>query len=214
MIKDGQIAQELALYLLQIKAIKIQTVNPFQWASGWLSPIYCDNRKTLSHPNIRNFIKKELTDLINFQFPNVEVIAGVATGAIAIGALIADEMNLPFIYVRSSSKAHGLGNRIEGDLNTGKKVVVIEDLISTGMSSLGAVDALKDADFEILGMTSIFNYGFDISKKSFEEKQCSLYSLSDYNYMLKAALNENYIEQDEMNALEDWRKDPQNWKGL
>jgi len=214
MVKNGQTAEELARYLLQIKAIQIQTANSFQWASGWLSPIYCDNRKTLSHPNIRNFIKKELALLIKNQHSDVNVIAGVATGAIAIGALIADELDLPFIYVRSSSKGHGLGNRIEGDLNTGNKVVVVEDLISTGMSSLSAVDALRDADFDVLGMTSIFNYDFNIAKNSFEEKKCSIYSLSDYNYMLKAALEENYIEQDQMNALQSWRLDPQNWKGF
>ncbi len=211
MIKDRVIAQELARYLLQIKAIRIQTANPFQWASGWFSPIYCDNRKTLSHPNIRNFIKNELVEIIRKNYPNADVIAGVATGAIAIGALIADEMDLPFIYVRSSSKGHGLGNRIEGDLNSGKNVVVVEDLISTGMSSLSAVDALRESEFNVLGMVSIFNYGFDISDKNFSEKECVLYSLSNYENLLEAALEENYISEDEVSTLKDWRINPENW---
>jgi orotate phosphoribosyltransferase len=214
MIHKDDIALKLAHYLLQIKAIQIQTPNPFQWASGWLSPIYCDNRKTLSHPNIRNFIKKELSELIRNKFSDVEIIAGVATGAIAVGALIADELDLPFIYIRSSSKGHGLGNQIEGDLSTGKKVVVVEDLVSTGMSSLNAVDALRAADMEVLGMVSIFNYGFDVARDSFEKRKCHLYSLSDYDHLLKLALEEKYVKEDEMKALQGWRKDPQNWKGL
>ena len=214
MINDGKIALELAHYLLQIKAIRIETANPFRWASGWLSPIYCDNRKTLSHPKIRNFIKKEIKNLILNKFPDVEIIAGVATGAIAIGALVADEMGLPFIYIRSASKGHGLGNQIEGDLSVGKKVVVVEDLVSTGMSSLTAVEALRTSEMEVLGMVSIFNYGFDVAELSFKQHDCKLASLSDYEHLLKSALEENYVSLEQMAALQNWRKDPQNWKGI
>ena len=214
MIQNGDIALELARYLLQIKAIQINTNSPFQWASGWLSPIYCDNRKTLSHSNIRNFIKSELSKLITEKYPQVEVIAGVATGAIAVGALIADELDLPFIYIRSASKGHGLGNQIEGDISVGNNVVVVEDLVSTGMSSLKAVSALREAELNVLGMVSIFNYGFDISRESFEEYKCPLFSLSDYSYLLKEALSEDYIKEDQMQALQSWRSDPQNWKGI
>lgn len=211
MINDRDIAWQLARNLLQIKAIRIEIANPFQWASGWLSPIYCDNRKTLSHPKIRNFIKSEIKSLILNKFPDVQVIAGVATGAIAIGALAADEMNLPFIYVRAASKSHGLGNQVEGDLTVGKKVVVVEDLVSTGMSSLNAVDALRAAGMEVLGMTSIFSYGFDVAEASFKEKNCLLYSLGDYEHLIKLALDEKYISQDQLSTLLSWRKAPQNW---
>lgn len=214
MVNDKATAERLARYLLQIKAIQIQTANPFQWASGWLSPIYCDNRKSLSHPNIRNFVKEQLSQLVSNQYPNVDSIAGVATGAIAIGALIADVMDLPFIYVRSSSKGHGLGNRIEGDLSGLKNVVVVEDLISTGMSSLSAVDALREANLNVEGMVSIFDYGFDLSSQRFEESNCKLFSLSDYNHLLEAALTENYIQESELETLRQWRSDPANWKGL
>ena len=214
MIHDGAIAIKLAQHLLQIKAIQIQTPNPFHWASGWLSPIYCDNRKTLSHPNIRNFIKRELSEIIRVKYSDVEIIAGVATGAIAAGALIADHLDLPFIYVRSASKGHGLGNQVEGDLSVGKKVVVVEDLVSTGMSSLNAVDALRNAGMDVLGMVSIFNYGFDVARESFEAKKCPLFSLGDYDHLLKLALEENYVKEVEMEALRQWRRDPANWKGI
>ncbi|HAW52104.1 MAG TPA: orotate phosphoribosyltransferase [Flavobacteriales bacterium] len=213
MVINAETASELSRFLLQIKAIQIQTANPFHWASGWLSPIYCDNRKTLSHPNIRNFVKNELKQVLLNEHSNVEVIAGVATGAIAIGALVADIMDLPFIYVRSSSKGHGLGNQIEGDLSVGKKVVVIEDLISTGMSSLNAVKCLRDAGMEVLGMASIFTYGFDQATDNFKDEACSLISLADYSTLLEVALQEKYIHQDEMEVLKNWRKDPSNWKG-
>lgn len=211
MIINQEIAHKLSSYLLQIKAIQIQTANPFQWASGWFSPIYCDNRKTLSHPNIRKYIKKELSELIKSQHANVEIIAGVATGAIAVGALVADELNLPMIYVRSASKGHGLGNQIEGDLGVGKNVVVIEDLISTGMSSLNAVKCLREADFNVLGMASIFTYGFDLAKENFKQEQCTVHSLADYNIMLDAALADKYINESEVEVLKSWRKDPSNW---
>ena len=211
MIKNAEIAHKLSSHLLQIKAIQIQTANPFQWASGWFSPIYCDNRKTLSHSNIRNYIKSELASLIKDEHKDVEIIAGVATGAIAMAALVADELNLPLIYVRASSKGHGLGNQIEGDLSVGKKVVVIEDLISTGMSSLNAVKCLREADFEVLGMTSIFTYGFDVAKENFERESCALQCLGDYNTMLDAALEEHYISEDEMEVLKSWRQNPSKW---
>lgn len=212
MVKNSEIAEKLAIYLLQIKAIQIQTANPFQWASGWLSPIYCDNRKTLSHPKIRNFIKVELSELLKSQYTNIDMIAGVATGAIAVGALLADELDLPFIYVRATSKGHGLGNRIEGDISVGRNVVVVEDLISTGMSSLSAVDALREANINVLGMVSIFDYGFDVSARHFKEKNCPLNSLGDYNHLLTAALAQNYISDKEVATLKSWRENPENWK--
>lgn len=212
MVKNSEIAEKLAIYLLQIKAIQIQTANPFQWASGWLSPIYCDNRKTLSHPKIRNFIKDELAELIKSQYTDIDIIAGVATGAIAVGALLADELNLPFIYVRASAKGHGLGNRVEGDVSVGKNVVVVEDLISTGMSSLSAVDALREANLNVKGMVSIFDYGFDVSVGHFKEKNCVLHSLGDYNHLLTAALKQNYIAEKEIETLRSWRENPENWK--
>jgi len=213
MVINAETASELSRFLLQIKAIQIQTANPFHWASGWFSPIYCDNRKTLSHPNIRNFVKNKLKQVLLDEFKDVEVIAGVATGAIAIGALVADVMDLPFIYVRASSKGHGLGNQIEGDLSTGKKVVVIEDLISTGMSSLNAVKCLREADMEVLGMASIFTYGFDQATSNFKQESCKLICLADYSALLEVALKEQYIQQDEMQVLQNWRKDPSNWTG-
>lgn len=212
MVKNSEIAEILAIYLLQIKAIQIQTANPFQWASGWLSPIYCDNRKTLSHPKIRNFIKVELSKLLESEYNNIDMIAGVATGAIAVGALIADEMGLPFIYVRAAAKGHGLGNRIEGDISACKNVVVVEDLISTGMSSLSAVDALREAKLNVLGMASIFDYGFDVSVQHFKEKNCQLFSLGNYNHLLTAASKQNYITDEEISTLKSWRKNPENWK--
>jgi len=211
MIINTEIAHKLSSYLLQIKAIQIQTANPFQWASGWYSPIYCDNRKTLSHPNIRKYIKKELSNLIKHEHKDVEIIAGVATGAIAVAALVADELNLPLIYVRASSKGHGLGNQIEGDLSVGNKVVVIEDLVSTGMSSLNAVKCLRDANLNVLGMTSIFTYGFDVANENFNHENCSLHCLADYNTMLEAALEEHYVTEGEMEVLRSWRQNPSNW---
>jgi len=213
MVINAETASRLSRYLLQIKAIQIQTANPFHWASGWLSPIYCDNRKILSHPNIRNFVKNELKQILQDNFKDVEVIAGVATGAIAIGALVADIMDLPFIYVRASSKGHGLGNQIEGDLSTGNKVVVIEDLISTGMSSLNAVKCLREAGKEVLGMASIFTYGFDQATTNFKNESCKLICLADYTALLEVALQEKYVREDEMQVLKNWRLDPSNWNG-
>ena len=202
---------QIAEKLLSIKAVKLQPNQPFTWASGWLSPIYCDNRKTLSHPEIRKTIKKELAPLVKEKYPNVEVIAGVATGAIAQGAMVADELNLPFVYVRSSPKDHGLENLVEGDLQEGQKVVVIEDLISTGKSSLKAVDALRNCGADVLGMVANFSYLFAKASESFAEKNVELTTLSNYDAVLQAALKINYISEENLQTLAAWRKDPANW---
>ena len=202
---------QIAEKLLAIKAVKLQPNQPFTWASGWLSPIYCDNRKTLSHPELRKTIKKELAKLVKEKYPEVEVIAGVATGAIAQGAMVADELNLPFVYVRSSPKDHGLENLVEGDLSKGQKVVVIEDLISTGKSSLKAVDALRNCGAEVLGMVANFSYLFEKATESFAEKDVELTTLSNYDAVLQAALKVNYISEENLQALAAWRKDPANW---
>ena len=201
----------LAEKLLQISAIKLQPENPFTWASGWNSPIYTDNRKTLSYPDIRNFIKVELSRLILENFPEAESIAGVATGAIAMGALVADTLGLPYVYVRSTPKDHGLENLIEGNLKPGQKVVVIEDLVSTGGSSLKAVEAIRNAGCEVAGMLSIFNYEFPVSVKRFKDANVNLISLSNYSAMLEAALETHYIADSDVETLKEWRKDPASW---
>ncbi len=198
--------------LLQIKAIKLNPTNPFTWASGWKSPIYCDNRKTLSYPAIRNLIKQEFANVIKEKYGDAEVIAGVATGAIAIGALVADVLDLPFVYVRSASKSHGLENLIEGVLNKGQKVVVIEDLVSTGGSSIKAVDAIRKHGAEVMGMLAIFTYGFDLSVNNFKSAKCELTTLSDYHALLELAAETNYIKPEELATLNSWRQDPANWK--
>jgi len=205
--------QILAQKLLNIKAIKLQPANPFTWASGWLSPIYCDNRKTLSYPSIRNFIKLELARMIIENYDEVEVIAGVATGAIAQGAMVAAELNLPFVYVRSTPKDHGLENLIEGDLKPGAKVVVIEDLISTGGSSLQAVEAIRSAGCHVLGMTAIFSYNFPIAAERFKDAKVSLTTLCNYDTVLDEALKTEYIDESEIKMLQEWRKDPAKWTG-
>lgn len=197
--------------LLDIKAIKLQPEQPFTWASGWKSPFYCDNRKTLSYPSLRNFVKLELSRLVAEEYPEAEAIAGVATGAIAQGALVAEELSLPFAYVRPKPKDHGLTNLIEGELAAGAKVVVIEDLISTGGSSLKAVEAIRNAGCEVVGMAAIFTYGFPVAVKRFNEAGVKLITLSNYNSMLEAALETNYIKEDDLATLKEWRKDPANW---
>jgi orotate phosphoribosyltransferase len=197
--------------LIQIKAIKIQPDNPFTWASGWNSPFYCDNRKTLSYPHLRNFVKIELSRLILERYPQVDAIAGVATGAIPQGALVAEELNLPFVYVRSTPKDHGLENLIEGELRPGMKVVVIEDLISTGGSSLKAVEAIRRDGCDVIGMIAAFTYGFDQAKKAFKEANVELTTLTNYNAVLDVALNMGYIVEDDVEILEEWRKDPAHW---
>ena len=203
--------QTTAKNLLQINAIIFNPANPFLWSSGWKSPIYCDNRKTLSYPEIRNFLKKSFASSIKNNYPQTEVIAGVATGAIAIGALTADELGLPFVYVRSKSKGHGLENMIEGDLRKGQKVAVIEDLVSTGKSSISAVHALRKAGAEVLGMNAIFSYGFDIASKNFLSADCPLHTLTNYETMIEIAVKEGYLEEKDIENLTEWRKDPSNW---
>jgi len=203
--------KKIAQYLLQSKAIKLDPPNPFTWVSGWKSPIYCDNRKTLSFPEIRDYIRDSFIKIIHDLYPGVEVIAGVATGAIAHGALIADKMNLPFIYVRSQTKLHGLTNQIEGIINPGQKVVLIEDLVSTGKSSLNAVNALREKDCIVLGMVAIFTYDFPQAEKNFNAAGCRLTTLSNYNSLLELALETKYINDKEAEILRKWRMDPENW---
>ena len=203
--------KNIAQLLLQIKAIKLQPANPFTWASGWKSPIYCDNRKTLSYPKVRNEIRDAFVTLIKEKYGTPDVIAGVATGAIAIGVLVAEAMGLPFIYVRPKPKEHGLGNMIEGEISEGKKVVVIEDLISTGKSSLNAVEALNKANVEVLGMVAIFTYGFKLAEQNFTEAQVKLHTLSNYGRLVQKALEIGYVEESELEILEQWRIDPGNW---
>ena len=204
-------AQILAEKLLQISAIKLQPNNPFIWASGWNSPIYTDNRKTLSYPDVRNFIKVEMARMILENFGDVEAIAGVATGAIAMGALVAETLGLSYCYVRSTPKDHGLENLIEGNLKPGTKVVVIEDLVSTGGSSLKAVEAIRNAGCEVIGMAAIFTYEFPLSIKRFREANVNLVTVSNYSAMLEAAVNTDYIRPEDLDTLKEWRKDPAAW---
>jgi orotate phosphoribosyltransferase len=211
MILNKDTAKKTAEFLLQIKAIKLNPSEPFNWASGWKSPIYCDNRITLSFPPVRNFLKEEIAKLVEEKHGKPDVIAGVATGAIAIGILVAQELGVPFVYVRPEAKKHGRKNQIEGHLEKGQNVVVIEDLISTGKSSLLAVEALKEADVNIKGMVAIFTYGFDIATTNFEDNNVELTTLSSYEYLLEQALESNYISEKELNTLQDWRKNPSEW---
>lgn len=201
----------LAEKLLRISAIILQLENPFTWASGWNSPIYTDNRKTLSYPDIRSFIKVELASAILREFKDVDVIAGVATGAIAQGALVADILGLPYVYVRSTPKDHGLENLIEGNLKPGQKVVVIEDLISTGKSSLKAVEAIRSVGGVVSGMVALFTYEFPVAAENFRKAGVKLHTLSNYSAMIEAALDSNYIKESDVETLREWRKDPANW---
>lgn len=205
------IKRQLARKLLDIRAIKFQLTNPFTWASGWKSPIYCDNRKTLSYPSIRNFIKLELARIIVENYKDVNIIAGIATGAIAQGAMVAEELNLPFIYIRSMPKDHGLGNLIEGNLKPNAKVVIIEDLVSTGGSSLRAVEAVRNAGCQVIGMIAIFTYGFSIVEEKFKEAKVKLITLCNYDIILAEALKINYIKASEIKILQEWRKNPSQW---
>jgi orotate phosphoribosyltransferase len=198
--------------LLEIKAIKLQPANPFTWASGWKSPIYCDNRKTLSYPGIRNFIKLELARIILEKYGKANAIAGVATGAIAQGAMVADLLGLPFVYIRSSPKDHGLENLIEGELKPNSKVVIIEDLVSTGGSSLKAVNAVRNFGCEVVGMLAIFTYGFPVSEKEFKKAKVSLMTLSNYDAVIEEAVRTHYIDESEIAILQKWRKDPAHWE--
>lgn len=202
-----------AAKLLKVKAIKLQPTNPFTWASGWKSPFYCDNRKTLSYPDLRSFVKIEISRLVAENFADAEAVAGVATGAIPQGALVADVLNLPFVYVRSKPKDHGLENLIEGELRPGMKVVVVEDLISTGGSSLKAVEAIRKNGCEVLGMVAAYTYGFDVARKAFEEANVRLITLTNYEAVVSEAVRIGYIKPEEVDLLNDWRKDPANWNG-
>lgn len=198
--------------LLDIKAIKLQPNDPFTWASGWKSPFYCDNRKTLSFPRLRDFVKLELCHAIQENFPEAEAVAGVATGAIAQGALVADELGLPFAYVRSKPKDHGMANLIEGEIETGAKVVVVEDLISTGGSSLKAVEALRQKGCEVVGMVASYTYGFPVAEQAFKDANVKLVTLTDYEHVVAQALKTGYIKESDVELLHEWRKDPANWK--
>ncbi|WP_321286879.1 orotate phosphoribosyltransferase [uncultured Sunxiuqinia sp.] len=202
---------EVTKKLVQINTIKIQPSNPFTWASGWKAPIYCDNRKILSYPEARTFIRDQFVKLIKEQYPDAEVIAGVATGAIAHGMLVAQELGLPFIYVRATPKSHGLENLIEGDLKVGQKVVVIEDLVSTGISSLKAAEAISNFGGEILGMMAIFTYNFPLAKENFEKAGIELTTLSRYKTLLEVALESGEIKQSQVESLNEWRQNPSEW---
>tara|TARA_Y100000034_G_scaffold29585_2_gene35784 strand:- start:64547 stop:65194 length:648 start_codon:yes stop_codon:yes gene_type:complete len=212
MILNKDTAKKTAELLLQIKAIKLSPENPFTWASGWQSPIYCDNRVSLSFPPVRIYIKEQMAKIVEEEFGKPDAIAGVATGAIAIGVLIAQELGVPFVYVRPEPKKHGRKNQIEGHLESGQNVVVIEDLISTGKSSLAAVDALKEAGASVKGMVAIFSYGFDVASENFENHNVNLKTLSNYEILLEQALDSQYISQKELSLLRDWRSNPGEWK--
>ena len=203
---------EVTKKLLEIDTIKVQPLSPFTWASGWKSPIYCDNRKILSFPETRSFIRDKFVKIIQNKYPQAEVIAGVATGAIAHGVLVADKLSLPFIYIRSKPKGHGLENLIEGDLKPDQKVVVIEDLVSTGESSLKAAEAVNNFGGEVIGMLSIFTYNFDVAKEKFKKANIELTPLSNYQILIDTALEAGEISKDQIETLMEWRKDPANWE--
>jgi orotate phosphoribosyltransferase len=211
MILNNDRALKVAEFLLQIKAIKLQPTNPFTWASGWKSPIYCDNRKTLSYPAIRTFIRQAYSEVILEKYGKPDFIAGVATGGIAQGALVAQELGIPFVYVRSTPKGHGLGNQIEGDFEKGQKVVVIEDLISTGGSSLQAVDALREAGCEVKGLVAIFTYDFDVAKENFKKANCPFETLTNYDFLIEQAIRKEYINESDLESLQSWRANPSAW---
>lgn len=211
MILNKDRALKVAEFLLQIKAVKLQPNQPFTWASGWSSPIYCDNRKTLSYPAIRTHIRQGYAEAILEQFGKPDAIAGVATGGIAQGALVAQELGIPFIYVRSSAKGHGLGNQIEGHFEKGQKIIVIEDLISTGGSSLTAVKALRDAGCDVRGLIAIFTYGFEIATQNFQEAECPFVTLTDYDHLIDQALKLEYINDSDVQSLKEWKTAPESW---
>ena len=212
MIYDIDIAKQVAKSLLQINAIILQPNNPFKWAAGWNSPIYCDNRKTLSYPEIRNHIRQGLAAIVKNHYKGANVIAGVATAGIPHGALVAEELGLPFIYVRSKAKEHGKKNQIEGYFEEGQSVILVEDLISSGKSSLEAAAVLKEAGMNVKGMVSIFTYGFDAAVENFKNADCEYVSLCDYNTLLPQAIESQYIEKSDLSILKEWRENPSNWK--
>ena len=212
MIYNNLVAREVAEYLLEIKAVVLNPSQPFTWTSGIKSPIYCDNRKTLSFPKVRTFIKTSFADILTDEFKHADVIAGVATAGIPHGALVADVLNLPFVYVRDKPKGHGLENQIEGKLEKGQKVFLIEDLISTGSSSLKAVEALREAGAGVLGLGAIFTYGFDKAVKAFEAADCKFFTLSNYEILLDKAIEDNYVKEEEKEELIKWYKNPEAWR--
>ncbi|MEP2024636.1 MAG: orotate phosphoribosyltransferase [Reichenbachiella sp.] len=207
------LSAQIATELLEIKAIKLQPKDPFTWASGWKSPIYCDNRMTLSYPALRTLIKKAFVKEIQSRYPDTEIIAGVATAGIPQGAIIAEEMGLPFIYVRDKAKSHGRTNRIEGQVQEGKNVFVVEDLISTGGSSIKAIEALREAGMKVLGLGAIFTYGFPHADRNLMQAKVSHFTLSDYHSLLDIAVSSNLIKSDELDSLNSWRMEPENWRG-
>jgi orotate phosphoribosyltransferase len=208
---NSEIENKIAEFLLQIKAIKLQPTNPFTWASGIVSPIYCDNRITLSYPTIRTYIRQQFTETIQEEFGSVDMISGVATAGIPQGALVAQELGVPFTYVRASAKGHGRQNLIEGEVVDGQRVVVIEDLVSTGKSSLQAIQALRDAGCNVVGLVSIFSYGLEEAEENFKEAKCRFISLSNFDALLNFAVSDNYITDADKRILEDWRRDPKGW---
>ncbi len=210
--EEEKIEKQIAELLLQINAIKLSPENPFTWASGWKSPIYCDNRIILSYVKVRHQVAQQMAEYIKQNYPTVELIAGVATGAIGIGILVAELLNLPFVYVRPEPKKHGRQNQIEGSVSQNQKTVVIEDLISTGMSSINAVKALRDSSLDVLGMVAIFSYAFDISKENFEKENVKLHTLSNYHFLLEKAIEIGYISEKELDTLNQWRISPDKWK--
>lgn len=210
-MENNAYKEKLAEHLLQIKAIQLNTESPFTWASGWKSPVYCDNRKLLSYPEIRNFVKDGLISLVNEYFPTTECIAGVATAGIPHGAILADALDLPFIYVRSKPKEHGLTNTIEGDLKHGERVLVVEDTISTGGSSLKAVEDLRAAGAEVIGMIAIYKYSFESAKKKFEDAGIILKTLTNYDFLIRTAIQNGHISKDELETLNSWRSNPSDW---
>lgn len=210
-MNEQETSMALASFLLQIKAIKLNPANPFTWASGLKSPIYCDNRVTLSYPQVRTFIREGFKNMCLDKFGTPDVIAGVATGGIPQGALVAQELGLPFVYVRSEKKSHGMNNQVEGIINSGQSVVIIEDLVSTGKSSLNAVEALREKGAVIKGMLAIFTYGMDIAAQNFKNNKCELFTLTNYDALIKKAAEENYIRENDLASLMEWKKDPQAW---
>ncbi len=211
LLPDMSTQKHFAEKLLQIKALQVNLQNPYTWASGWRSPVYCDNRKVLSYPYVRDFVKSELANMVLEHYPDAEVIAGVATAGIAHGVMAADLLKLPFIYVRSKPKEHGMGNQIEGVLESGQKVVVVEDLISTGKSSLQVVDALREAGAEVMGMIGLFTYGFPVADKAFEDAEVSLHTISNYTALMEVAEEKKLVLPEQKELLAKWRVDPGNW---
>lgn len=209
---ESATARKIASKLLEIGAIKLNYKNPFTWSSGWKSPVYCDNRLALSYPEIRTFVKESLAAVIRKNYPQAECIAGVATAGIPQGALVADALGLPFVYVRPKPKEHGMGNLIEGKIDAGKKAVLVEDLISTGGSSLKAAQAMQEAGFQVIGMVAIFTYGFEVADKSFTQANIPLVCLSDFNFLLEEAVERKYVDGDQLAYVKSWRVDPANWK--